>query len=178
MSCGIPHPTSHPAGAPSPILHAAARRPHPWPPLALALHTSLPLLPFPSAQAAAGYVRLLIPALYCCGLSECLKRYLLAQGLAKPATAATAVALALAPLANWLLIFRLGLGLRGAALATNAVQLFMAGALGGYVAARDARRAAAPDATWAGWSWQAFRGWGLYFAFALPSVAMICCEWW
>ena len=54
----------------------------------------------------------------------------------------------------------------------------MALGLGLYIAARDYRRRRRPDRTWDGWSGEALRGWGGYFRFALPSVAMICCEWW
>lgn len=41
----------------------------------------------------------------------------------RPATAATLLSLALSPLYNWLLIFRLGWGLDGAVLAVDAVQV-------------------------------------------------------
>lgn len=54
----------------------------------------------------------------------------------------------------------------------------MASGLGAYIALRDWRRRGQPTSTWGGWSADALRGWGGYFRFALPSVAMICAEWW
>lgn len=45
------------------------------------------------------------------------------QGVVRPATVVTLLSLALSPLYNWLLIFRLGWGLDGAALAVDAVQV-------------------------------------------------------
>lgn len=49
------------------------------------------------------------------GVSEALKRSLLAQGVTAPNTIVNAVHAALSPLFNWLLIVHLGLGLDGAA---------------------------------------------------------------
>ena len=45
------------------------------------------------------------------------------QGVVRPATAVTVLSLGLSPLYNWALIYRLGLGLDGAALAVDAVQV-------------------------------------------------------
>lgn len=50
--------------------------------------------------------------------------------------------------------------------------------LGSFVMVREFCMRASPARTWGGWSWQAFRGWSAYLTYALPSVAMICCEWW
>lgn len=49
----------------------------------------------------------------------------------------------------------------------------MAVGLGLYIAVRDRSRRDQPSRTWDGWSWEALRGWGGYFRFALPSVAMV-----
>lgn len=50
------------------------------------------------------------------------------QGIVHPATIVSCITLLLAPLVNWLLIFKLRLGLDGAALAMNACQLSNLGA--------------------------------------------------
>lgn len=55
----------------------------------------------------------------------------LLQGIVKPSTVVACVATALAPVYNWVLIYRLGLGLDGAAWAMNAAQLTMLGRWGG-----------------------------------------------
>ena len=75
-------------------------------------------------DGAVLYLRLSAPALYCYVVAECLKRYLLAQGVVTPATLVTAFAAALAPLYNWLLVDYFEIGLAGAALANDAVQVF------------------------------------------------------
>ena len=54
---------------------------------------------------------------------------LLLQGVVTPATIVTACSAALAPLYNWLLVDRFEVGLAGAALANDAVQVSTAFAL-------------------------------------------------
>ncbi|EFN52900.1 hypothetical protein CHLNCDRAFT_54230 [Chlorella variabilis] len=130
------------------------------------------------AAMAAHYILRMIPALYCVGLSEAFKRYLMAQRCVRPVAAVTILALLVAPFFNWLFVFRLGLGFDGAAYAVDAVQAFMAACLGGFIVMRDYRRAGTPTATWCGWSADAFRRWPQYFKFAVPSVVMVCVEWW
>ncbi|KAL4442008.1 hypothetical protein ABPG77_011269, partial [Micractinium sp. CCAP 211/92] len=100
------------------------------------------------------------------------------QGVVRPQSAVTLVGLALAPLYSWLFIFRLDWRLDGAAFAVDAIQLTMAGLLGLYCVVRDAALRGQPHATWHGWSMDALRGWPAYLRFGVPSVAMICCEWW
>jgi MATE family multidrug resistance protein len=75
----------------------------------------------------------------------------------------------------------LGWGLSGAAAAQVILQLLLVVLLGGYRWYRDAVLLPAgvhPKATWAGWSWDCLQGWGEYFSFGLPAVAMVCLEWW
>eukprot|EP00887_Chlorella_sp_A99_P002392 scaffold10.g2392.t1 len=130
------------------------------------------------AALAARYILRLTPALWFCGLSEAFKRYLMAQGTVRPVTAVTVLALLLAPAVNFWLVFGLGLGLDGAAYAVDVVQFVMAAGLGCIIAVRDWLLRGEPRATWHGWSADALRGWGEYARFALPSVVMICVEWW
>ncbi len=54
----------------------------------------------------------------------------MAQEAVRPATVVTTVALLLAPLYNWLLIFRAGLGVHGAAYAMVAMQAGRTGPAG------------------------------------------------
>ena len=130
------------------------------------------------SRSARYYLLASIGALWGQGVFENLKRYLLAQGVAAPVTAATVLGLVVAPLFNWLFIYGLDLRLLGAALAMDAVMLTMVAALGAYIILRDRRLRGQPQATWGGWSRDALRGWGEYLRYGLPSVFMICCEWW
>lgn len=130
------------------------------------------------SRSARYYLLTSLGALWCQGVFENLKRYLMAQGVAAPVTAATLVGVVAAPAFNWLFIYRCDMRLLGAALAMDAVGLVMVATLAGAVVARDRRLAGTRRATWAGLSREALGGWGEYVRYALPSVLMICCEWW
>ncbi|KAL4427911.1 hypothetical protein ABPG75_002000 [Micractinium tetrahymenae] len=129
------------------------------------------------ARGTAQFLLRAAPGLWFTGIFEALKRYLMAQEAVRPATVVTTVALCLAPLYNWLLIFRAGLGLHGAAYAMVALQATLALLLAAVCVGRDRLLSGTPLATWHGFSRKAWSGWGTYCRFALPSVAMLCCEW-
>ncbi len=65
------------------------------------------------------------------------------------------------------------LGLAGAAVAWNAVQLTSLGLLTAYVA-RHTHLQDPARRTWPGWSLEAWRDWGVYVRVAAPSIVMIC----
>lgn len=56
------------------------------------------------AAAAAQYLHLLLPCLLLSSAAECLRQYLVAQQVVKPAMVATAAVSAAAPLFYWLFI--------------------------------------------------------------------------
>jgi hypothetical protein len=73
------------------------------------------------------------------------------QGVVQPVTVVCSIALALAPLFNWLLIFKLRLGIDGAVAAmvcSNATMLLL---LVAYVVWLERRRIGTPEQTWHGW---------------------------
>lgn len=75
----------------------------------------------------------------------------LVQGCVQPVTAVCSVALALSPLFNWLLIFKLGLGIDGAVaamVANNATMLLL---LVAYLVWHERRRIGTAEQTWHGW---------------------------
>lgn len=61
------------------------------------------------ANKATLFIVLSIPAVVFAGIVECLKRYLMAQGVVTPPAAASAVATLLSPAYNYLLIYQCGL---------------------------------------------------------------------
>ena len=78
-------------------------------------------------------------------------RYLSVQSVVWPQTGTAAATVAVAPLLNWLLVFKLGFGLDGAAAATvlsYAVETLL---LLGVVIVRDRRLAGTEQQTWHGW---------------------------
>ncbi|KAF8063707.1 DTX14 [Scenedesmus sp. PABB004] len=130
------------------------------------------------AAGAATYLWAITPTLFMAALTECLKRYLLAQRVVLPGMVVTIVTALAAPLYFWLLTARWQLGLLGAARAFVLSQGTGAALLLGYTLWRDAARAGTPDATWPRPGAAVLAGWGTYLSYGLPAAAMICMEWW
>lgn len=73
---------------------------------------------------------------------------------------------------NWLLIFKLGMGLDGSALAFVACELIYIACLLALCALHNARRPP-QERWWRGWSRDALRGWGPFLRLTLAATAMI-----
>ncbi|KXZ53173.1 hypothetical protein GPECTOR_7g1065 [Gonium pectorale] len=127
---------------------------------------------------AARYVRLLGPALCMWAVSGCIKSYLSSQGVVTPLTAVSLAYTALTPLVNHLFMFRLGLGMVGAAVAYNMLQALELLLLVAAMAWLHHFKQRPGAHTWRGFSSQALTGWGGYLKIALPSAAAICLDWW
>ena len=128
----------------------------------------------------ARYLMLLAPGLWFAAVYEAVKRYLAAQGAGHPQAVVSALALALSPLFNWVLIYQVGLGFDGAALAVVAVNVVLAATLVMYAVVLEGRRVAAGvrGRAWSkGWSKEAFTEWGKFLSHAGPSIVMLCAEW-
>lgn len=130
------------------------------------------------SAGARDYLVHAVPALWMLGVFESLKRYLMAQGVVAPISITTAIGLVASPLYNYLFVFHYGYGLVGASIAYNFTEGTLALCTLLYVLYRDHKLAGAPEATWGGWSVDCLHGWGEYMRFALPSIVMVCCEWW
>ncbi|KAK1331721.1 hypothetical protein QTO34_009695 [Cnephaeus nilssonii] len=76
-------------------------------------------------------------------------------------------------LANYVLVLMLSLGVRGSAYANTLSQFVQTVFLLLYIVLRKLHLE-----TWAGWSVQCLQDWGPFFSLALPSMLMICIEWW
>ncbi len=94
-------------------------------------------------------------------VNDTTRRYLVAQRVVMPTSMCYSITTLLSPLINWLLIFRLGHGVEGAAHAMVACTALNAVLLTGYQYYRDAIvLAGSSAATWGGLSCDALRGWG------------------
>eukprot|EP00887_Chlorella_sp_A99_P005323 scaffold1.g5323.t1 len=102
----------------------------------------------------------------------------MASGVVAPTTVVSCAAVGLSPLLNWVLIFKLGLGVDGAVLAMDACQLAMLVGLAGYATWRARRLAGSEVQTWHGWSREALSGWPAFLRLGVPSAVMTCLEWW
>lgn len=110
-------------------------------------------------------------------VSLCCYRTLAAQGAAGHLLAAGAAFCASTPILNWLLIFRLGLGLDGSALAAVACEVVNVSVLAAACWAHNAARP--PERRWwHGWSAAALaHGWGPFLRLSLAATLMITLDW-
>ncbi|XP_043759922.1 multidrug and toxin extrusion protein 2 isoform X2 [Cervus elaphus] len=76
-------------------------------------------------------------------------------------------------LANYVLVSVLGQGVRGSAFANTVSQFTQAVFLLFYIVLKKLHLE-----TWAGWSWECLQDWGPFFRLAVPSMLMLCIEWW
>jgi MATE family multidrug resistance protein len=133
------------------------------------------------AANAAAFLQHLSPALFFCSWFECLKRFLQAQGIVRPALYVSAAGIPAAALLNWVFVGKMQLGLAGAAIALAAVDAAMLIFLTVVAYRMEANKREQGDddsKTWTGWSKAgALTGWKPFITLALPSCAMVILEW-
>lgn len=133
------------------------------------------------AANAAAFLQHLSPALFFCSWFECLKRFLQAQGIVRPAFYVSAAGIPAAALLNWVFVGKMQLGLAGAAIALAAVDAAMLLFLTLFTYRMEAKKREQGDddsRTWTGWSKAgALGGWRPFITLALPSCAMVIVEW-
>ncbi|XP_040125552.2 multidrug and toxin extrusion protein 1 isoform X3 [Ictidomys tridecemlineatus] len=76
-------------------------------------------------------------------------------------------------LANYLFLHQLHLGVMGSALANMIAQFTLALLLFLYILGRKLHQA-----TWGGWSLECLQDWASFLRLAIPSMLMLCIEWW
>uniref|UniRef100_A0A8C7BCB1 Multidrug and toxin extrusion protein n=1 Tax=Neovison vison TaxID=452646 RepID=A0A8C7BCB1_NEOVI len=76
-------------------------------------------------------------------------------------------------LANYILVSMLRLGVRGSAFASTLSFFVQTIFLFLYIVLKKLHLE-----TWAGWSSQCLQDWGRFFSLAVPSMLMVCIEWW
>ncbi|KAF7008898.1 hypothetical protein CFC21_023547 [Triticum aestivum] len=125
------------------------------------------------AMGAGSYIRWMIPALFVYGPLQCHVRFLQTQNIVLPVMASSGVTALSHVLVCWLLVYKLGLGNKGAALA-NAIS-YLANV---SILALHIRLSPSCKSTWTGVSREAFRGIVSFMKLAVPSALMVCLEWW
>ncbi|VVB15709.1 unnamed protein product [Arabis nemorensis] len=127
-----------------------------------------------SISALAGsYARFMIPSIFAYGLLQCLNRFLQAQNNVFPVVFCSGITTSLHVLLCWVLVFKTGLGFKGAAVANsisywlNVVLLFC------YV-----KLSPSCSLTWTGFSKEALRHILPFMRLAIPSALMVCLEMW
>ncbi|GAX80512.1 hypothetical protein CEUSTIGMA_g7950.t1 [Chlamydomonas eustigma] len=131
------------------------------------------------ATMAGRYLAMCIPCVFLSIATDCMKKYLQAQGIVLPGMIATAAATFLAPAFFYVLVHSLGLGLDGAAIAFILCQVTQASGILGYILWHTNHMRGSSEATWGGFSpAAAFSKWGEYLKYGIPAMLMISLEWW
>ncbi|XP_068945703.1 multidrug and toxin extrusion protein 1 isoform X1 [Petaurus breviceps papuanus] len=119
------------------------------------------------------YVLIFIPALPAAFLYILQVKYLQNQGIILPQILTGVVANILNALINYLLLYQLSLGVMGSALANTISQFTLTLLLFLYIVWRKLYRD-----TWEGWSLECLHEWDSFLHLAIPSMLMLCIEWW
>ncbi|CAN6445889.1 unnamed protein product [Victoria cruziana] len=128
----------------------------------------------PEISAAAGvYARWMIPSIFGYGLLQSHVRYLQMQNIVFPMVMSSGIAALLHVLLCWLLVFKSGLGHRGAALANSLSYWINTFLLALYI-----KFSVACKKTWTGFSKEALNDIPNFIRLAIPSALMVCLEFW
>nr|XP_057936412.1 multidrug and toxin extrusion protein 1 [Doryrhamphus excisus]XP_057936413.1 multidrug and toxin extrusion protein 1 [Doryrhamphus excisus] len=125
------------------------------------------------ARLSQLYVKIFMPALPATFMYSLETKYLQNQGIIWPQVMTGFVVNILNALFNYIFIFALNLGVAGSALANTLSQFSMAGVLYAYIIFKSVHKA-----TWGGWSKDCLQDWGSFIHLAIPSMVMLCVEWW
>ncbi|KAK7290056.1 hypothetical protein RIF29_04203 [Crotalaria pallida] len=125
------------------------------------------------STAAGSYAQLMIPSIFAYGLLQCLNRFLQTQNIVFPMMFFSGVTTLLHILICWVMVFKSGLGNRGAAVA-NCISYWMnVLMLSLYV-----KFSPSCAKTWTGFSKEALHNIPSFLRLAIPSALMVCLEMW
>ncbi|XP_059187821.1 multidrug and toxin extrusion protein 1 [Centropristis striata] len=125
------------------------------------------------ARVSQLYVMIFMPALPATFMYSLETRYLQNQGIIWPQVFTGVVVNLLNALINYVFLYALNLGVAGSAVANTISQFSLAAILYAYIIWKGLHKA-----TWGGWSKECLQDWGPYIRLAIPSMVMLCVEWW
>ncbi|XP_063809937.1 multidrug and toxin extrusion protein 2-like isoform X2 [Pseudophryne corroboree] len=125
------------------------------------------------ARLTQTYVMIFIPALPAIFLYQLQIRYLQSQGIMWPQVITGLVVNLTNVAVNAIFIYGLNLGVLGGAWANTISHYALTGVLLGYIILRKLHLS-----TWGGWSRDCLQEWGAFVRLAIPSMLMVCIEWW
>lgn len=144
---------------------------------ALLVNTERILLAFKQppevAKLANIYVKIFSPALPAIFIYQLEVKYLQNQGINMPQVATGLVANIINAVVNFILLYVLPLGIPGSAAANVISQYCQPILLFLYIRWRKLY-----VDTWDGWSMECLQEWGQFVGLAIPSMLMICFDWW
>ncbi|KAK7358176.1 hypothetical protein VNO77_00100 [Canavalia gladiata] len=128
----------------------------------------------PEISAEAGkYAQLMVPSLFAYGLLQCLNRFLQTQNIVFPMLFSSGVTVLLHLLLCWIMVFKSGLGSRGAPIA-NSISYWM----NVLILTLYVKFSPSCEQTWTGFSKEALHNILSFFRLAIPSALMVCLETW
>ncbi|KAM5180668.1 multidrug and toxin extrusion protein 1-like [Mantella aurantiaca] len=125
------------------------------------------------ARMAEDYVLVFIPALPAAFLYQLQARFLQNQGIVKTQIVVSIISNIINALVNYVFLFVLGLGVMGSAWANTIAQFSQALLLFLYIRLKKLH-----VHTWGGWSIGCLQDWNTFVTLAVPSMLMVCIEWW
>ncbi|KAI7800847.1 multidrug and toxin extrusion protein 1 [Triplophysa rosa] len=125
------------------------------------------------AKVSQLYVNIFLPGLPASFMYITEAKYLQNQGIVWPLVITGVAANALNVVINYVLLFVLDFGVAGSAAANSISQYALAVSLLVYIRWKGLYKD-----TWAGWSMDCLKGWESFIHLAIPSMLMLCAEWW
>lgn len=125
------------------------------------------------SMGAGTFNRWMIPTLFAYALLQCLNRFLQTQNIVFPMLISSGVTALIHVFVCWVLVFKLGLGIKGAAMANNISYCVNVAMLGTYV-----KLSSACSKSWTGFSREALQDMWSFLKLAVPSASMMCLEYW
>ncbi|PKA46720.1 Protein transparent TESTA 12 [Apostasia shenzhenica] len=125
------------------------------------------------ASAAAVFVYGLIPQIFAYSANFPIQKFLQAQSIVAPSAYISIATVVLHLLLSWAVVYKLKLGLLGAALVLSLSWWIIVAAQFLYIVMSRRCRL-----TWAGFSWQAFTGLPDFLKLSISSAVMLCLETW
>ncbi|XP_056127055.1 multidrug and toxin extrusion protein 1 [Rhinichthys klamathensis goyatoka] len=125
------------------------------------------------ARVSQQYVNIFLPGLPAAFMFIIEAKYLQNQGIIWPLVITGILANVLNVLINYILLFVLDMGVPGSAAANTISQYSLAIVLFIYIRCKDLHKD-----TWAGWSIDCLQEWDSFIHLAIPSMLMLCAEWW